>query len=488
MFDRRTFLTSASTAVLTMPYFAKASIAGAGAPLASEPDCEIPDFAGLLSGDAKLQTVRCGLRPGRKRDGAYLVRLESESLSGDRTLIHNYGHCGGGVTLGLGCASLADKYLATTLHLPKNAKITIVGAGIVGLSVAYVLKSRKYTDVTIKAHTKSSGSFEKPKTVSDIAGGQFEPAGVDDFDCWKEILDAASATKRLKTVMAETLAVLTEYYGRDVDPFCVDFVGKGDAANHVYVPVRNYTTKTVLPKDEGLDLASQAVHENPVLREWIKSQSGGQLLPDNEPGGVRINFFYGTPPSDITTYTKTMGVRDTILINTANLIKNLLAYLASSQFGPQVRIETHTVGPDELRKLPGTVIFNCAGLGGARVGGDHEQTSMTPVYGLLAEAPRNKTADRRYLYSGFGYMFPRTDGTIVGGVFEERASASDREYLNSLLPTAKADRQRATTMVTAVGYYFTDKLSALKPMDDKIGWMSGKIRNFACASEGKNCQ
>jgi D-amino-acid oxidase len=41
----------------------------------------------------------CGLRPVRSE-----VRLEMERLSSGRTIIHNYGHGGAGVTLAWGCA------------------------------------------------------------------------------------------------------------------------------------------------------------------------------------------------------------------------------------------------------------------------------------------------------------------------------------------------------------------------------------------------
>ncbi|HEV3380322.1 MAG TPA: FAD-dependent oxidoreductase [Trebonia sp.] len=48
---------------------------------------------------ARIVTQRVGLRPCRPE-----VRLESEALPGGRTLWHNYGHGGAGVTLSWGCA------------------------------------------------------------------------------------------------------------------------------------------------------------------------------------------------------------------------------------------------------------------------------------------------------------------------------------------------------------------------------------------------
>jgi len=50
--------------------------------------------------DARVVAERVGLRPCRDE-----VRLEPEALPGGRTLWHNYGHGGGGVTLSWGCAA-----------------------------------------------------------------------------------------------------------------------------------------------------------------------------------------------------------------------------------------------------------------------------------------------------------------------------------------------------------------------------------------------
>ena len=49
----------------------------------------------------------CGLRPVRS-----VVRLEAEKISDKRTIIHNYGHGGAGVTLAWGCAGDVAEILA----------------------------------------------------------------------------------------------------------------------------------------------------------------------------------------------------------------------------------------------------------------------------------------------------------------------------------------------------------------------------------------
>jgi D-amino-acid oxidase len=49
---------------------------------------------------ARVIAHKAGLRPTRPQ-----VRLEAEDLAGGRTLVHNYGHGGAGVTLSWGCAA-----------------------------------------------------------------------------------------------------------------------------------------------------------------------------------------------------------------------------------------------------------------------------------------------------------------------------------------------------------------------------------------------
>ncbi|MGW0823433.1 FAD-dependent oxidoreductase [Streptomyces sp. NPDC002845] len=62
----------------------------------------LPEIAG-----ARVLDHRVGLRPARDA-----VRLERELLPGGRTLVHNYGHGGAGITVAWGCAGEAAR-LAT---------------------------------------------------------------------------------------------------------------------------------------------------------------------------------------------------------------------------------------------------------------------------------------------------------------------------------------------------------------------------------------
>jgi D-amino-acid oxidase len=66
---------------------------------------------------ARVITERVGLRPYRPE-----VRLEAETLPGGRTLWHNYGHGGAGVTLSWGCArEIASAVLAGGQRIVRRA-------------------------------------------------------------------------------------------------------------------------------------------------------------------------------------------------------------------------------------------------------------------------------------------------------------------------------------------------------------------------------
>jgi glycine/D-amino acid oxidase-like deaminating enzyme len=86
---------------------------------------------------------------------------------GDKRLVHNYGHGGGGITLSWGSAKLA-----TELGLPGHSgPVAVLGGGVMGLSTARLVQDAGFP-VTIYA------AALPPDTTSNIAGGQFHPFAV----------------------------------------------------------------------------------------------------------------------------------------------------------------------------------------------------------------------------------------------------------------------------------------------------------------------
>lgn len=110
-----------------------------------------------------IRTI-AGLRPYRR--SGFVVRAEP---LGEKRLVHNYGHGGGGITLSWGTAKLAIE-LGLQDH---SGPVAVLGSGVVGLSTARLAQEAGFP-VTIYA------AALPPDTTSNIAGGQFHPFAVFD--------------------------------------------------------------------------------------------------------------------------------------------------------------------------------------------------------------------------------------------------------------------------------------------------------------------
>jgi len=115
----------------------------------------------LVDEDRVIRTV-AGLRPYRRQ--GFVVRQDQ---LGEKRLVHNYGHGGGGITLSWGSSKLATD-LGLQGHSGQHA---VIGAGVMGLSTARLAQEAGF-QVTIYA-----GALP-PDTTSNVAGGQFHPFSV----------------------------------------------------------------------------------------------------------------------------------------------------------------------------------------------------------------------------------------------------------------------------------------------------------------------
>ncbi|HEY8176592.1 MAG TPA: FAD-dependent oxidoreductase [Gemmatimonadaceae bacterium] len=127
----------------------------------------------LVSPDRVIRTV-VGLRPFRRTG----FRVAPEML-GDKTIVHNYGHGGGGVSLSWGTAELATEIARATPH----RTAAVLGCGAVGLATARLLQDSGF-GVTIYARDLP------PATTSNIAGAQWSPVTVADSDARTPEFDA----------------------------------------------------------------------------------------------------------------------------------------------------------------------------------------------------------------------------------------------------------------------------------------------------------
>src|SRR5215204_322684 len=154
--DRRSFLASALAAG------AYATLANVPALAAQEePPRRLPPLK--VSRDRRIRTV-VGLRPYRPEGFV----LTNERL-GEKVLVHNYGHGGGGVSLSWGVALLAAEQARNL----EDKTVAVMGCGVVGLSTARVLQ-RRGKAVTLYARELP------PETTSNVAGALWYPTHVYD--------------------------------------------------------------------------------------------------------------------------------------------------------------------------------------------------------------------------------------------------------------------------------------------------------------------
>ena len=134
------------------------------APVGSSPAAKRPSLARVLVSPERVIRTVAGLRP--YRPSGFVIR--SEPL-GRKTLIHNYGHGGAGITLSWGCAEMAAELAMKS----GSREFAVIGCGVIGLSTARRLQ-RHGASVTI--YSKDT----PPRTTSNIAGGWWAPTSVFD--------------------------------------------------------------------------------------------------------------------------------------------------------------------------------------------------------------------------------------------------------------------------------------------------------------------
>src|SRR3954453_8407561 len=153
LIDRRGFAVAGSAALLT----GCATVGGRPRTFA---DCT--PLPRVRVDESRVIRTVAGLRPYRR--SGFVVRAEA---LGDKRLVHNYGHGGGGITLSWGSSKLAAE-LGLQGH---TGPVAVLGAGVMGLSTARLVQEAGFP-VTIYT------AALPPDTTSNIAGGQFHPFSV----------------------------------------------------------------------------------------------------------------------------------------------------------------------------------------------------------------------------------------------------------------------------------------------------------------------
>ena len=272
-----------------------------------------------------------------------------------KVLVHNYGHGGGGVTLSWGTSELAVR-LAGDLA---GKSCAVVGSGVMGLSTARLLQLRG-ADVTLYTNGLP------PNTTSNVAGAQWWPFSV--FDDSRR----------------------TEAFGQQ-------YV---EAAKFSYA----WFQRLVGPRWGVKWLPNYYLSEGPPVNNWIAGPGG--VLHELQVG------FHDFGPGEHVFPSAWARRFHTMMIEPSIYLPVLLAEVQGA--GARIEIRHFTSG-DEVLGRPETVIFNCTGLGAGALFDDAE---LTPIKGQLSFLIPQPAVDYNLITNSY-YMFPRTDGILLGGSYEK---------------------------------------------------------------------
>jgi D-amino-acid oxidase len=161
-YSRRTVLKAIAVGIGAQPILSACSRLGSGSRTSLAPHAR--RLAKVVVSPERVIRHVAGLRPFRRP--GFNVSIER---LGEKPIIHNYGHGGGGVSLSWGTAQLALEHALATAH----RDVAVLGCGAVGLATARLLQDHGFT-VTIYARDLP------PNTTSNTAGASWAPVTVVD--------------------------------------------------------------------------------------------------------------------------------------------------------------------------------------------------------------------------------------------------------------------------------------------------------------------
>jgi len=292
-------------------------------------------LAPVLVSPERVIRIDVGLRPFRPSG----FRVEREPF-GDKVLVHNYGHGGGGITLSWGTAKLAVD-LGFDSAKPDCA---VLGCGAVGLATARLLQERG-------ARVRLYARELPPNTTSNVAGAQWWPASVFDRD---------HATPEFIAQHFEAARFAFRRYQSLVgDAYGVSWERNFNLANR---PITSYP----------------AAEDDP-MRALVVNQRDLAPHEHNFPRPFVRQF-------------------DTMMIETPLYLRRMEADVRAA--GADIVVRSFA-DAQEVRALPERTIFNCTGLGAGALFGDQE---IMPVRGQLAillpqpEVDYNTIAREGYMF------------------------------------------------------------------------------------------
>lgn len=368
---RRTFLTAGSAALAG---FAIEGCATRGAsrstPSSLRRRAPVRLAVPRVSFDRVIRTT-VGLRP--HRDSGFVLRAEKLDA---KTLIHNYGHAGAGMSLSWGCGVMVAEFAQET----GQRRAAVIGCGSPGVTAARQLQRRGF-DVTIYAATVP------PDTTSNMSLAGFTPttALVNNerrTPAWDaQFLRAAEISYRQLQLM------VGPHYG-------VYWMDSYNATEN--------------PQQQGRGGAPGGRGQGGNTENFA---SDADLLPDYmRPNRNREVLGPGEHP-----FPTTYAIRTPALAIEPNMYMDALVrdFLL---FGGKIVIRKFDA-PRDLMSLPEPVVVNCTGLGSFTLFDDKE---LVPIKGqltaLVAQPEVNYRANGRAADGTQASLNARSDGIIIGNL------------------------------------------------------------------------
>jgi glycine/D-amino acid oxidase-like deaminating enzyme len=363
--DRRTFLTRGSVALAGYAISGCATTgASRSAAPARRPPINLPPFH--PSFDRVIRTT-VGLRP--HRDSGFVLRAEKLDA---KTLIHNYGHAGAGMSLAWGCGIMVAELAQET----GERRAAVIGCGSPGLTTARQLQRRGY-DVTIYAATVP------PDTTSNMSLAGFTPTTA-----------LVAKDKRTPAWDAQFVRAAEISY-RQLQLM----VGGGYG---VYW-MDNYNATDNPEPGQGGGRGGGRAEDNfatdaEMLPEILRPNRNREVLgPGEHPF-----------PTKYAVRTPTLSIEPNIYLDA--LVRDFL------MFGGKIVIRKFET-PRDLMSLGEPIVVNCTGLGSFSLFDDKE---LVPIKGqltaLVAQPELHYRAGGRTASGAQASMNPRSDGVIVGNL------------------------------------------------------------------------
>lgn len=314
------------------------------------PEGALPKF---VVGPDDVIRKAAGLRPFRT--SGFLVKSEP---FGGKTLIHNYGHGGCGVTLSWGTADMAAKLALETPH----RKAAVIGCGVVGLTTARLLQDRGFK-VAIYA------SDLPPNTTSDVAAGAFGLT---------EIVGPDHETDEIGRRLAEAVRFSHRYF---------ESLGE------------RYGVRP---------MAMYMLGAQPIEAPWEFA-----ITPDLFQFEILGPGQHSFPSAYASRFTTLMAETNTLM---PALLADFRAHGGT--------VETRSFAEkSELEALGEPLIVNCTGIGAKALFGDPD---LTPLKGQITLIKPQPAVTYAYLDPVLDlYMFPRSDGMVLGGSHEFGSWSTD---------------------------------------------------------------